>query len=184
MGKRERIIGAVSVILLASGFNQMPVRAEEPKPARGEKAAILMVGNEAGKFTPCPPTEWAKLPRHKVQAKDRDGGAATYEGVSLVDLLRFGGTPFGEHLRGQRVAAFVLVEGADGYRATLALAEVDPSVTDHVILLADSRDGKPLPAEAGPYRLVVSYDKIHSRWVRQVTKVAVQVPPKGGEPKK
>jgi DMSO/TMAO reductase YedYZ molybdopterin-dependent catalytic subunit len=183
MGKMQRAAG----ILLALSFIPMPVPAEEPKPARDAKPSVLTVGNEAGKLTPCPAAEWARLPRHKVQVKERDGGAATYEGVSLVDLLRFGGTPFGEHLKGKRVAAFVLVEAADGYRATLALAEVDPSVTDNMIVLADSRDGKPLPAEAGPYRLVVPHDKIHSRWVRQVTRITVQIPAvaKGeGEPKK
>jgi hypothetical protein len=180
MGKCQLATG----VLLAIGFIAVPVPADEPKPTRNDKAPGLMIGNETGKVTPCPAAEWAKLPRTKVQAKEREGGMATYEGVSLVDLLRFGGTPFGEHLRGQRVTAFVLIEAADGYRATLALAEVDPSTTDHVILLADRRDDKPLSPEAGPYRLVVPYDKIHSRWVRQVIRITVQLPPKDSEPKK
>jgi hypothetical protein len=39
----------------------------------------------------------------------------------------------------------VVVEGIDGYRAVCALAELDPELTDRVILLADTKDGQPLP---------------------------------------
>jgi hypothetical protein len=70
-----------------------------------------------------------------------------------------------------------LIEAADGYRAVFALAEVDPSMTDQIVLVADRRDGKPLEDSLGPYRLIVPRDKLHSRWVRQVAKISVQSPP-------
>jgi hypothetical protein len=69
---------------------------------------------------------------------------------------------------------YVLTEAADGYRAVFALAEIDPSTTAQVILVADRKDGKPLATADGPYRLIVPKDKIHSRWVKQVTKITVQ----------
>jgi hypothetical protein len=152
----------------------LPLAQEQKAPAA---AKPLVVGNEEGKLTPLSPEEWAKLPRRKAEAKDREGKAIAYEGASLADVLRFGGVPFDGHLKGPRVASYVLVEAADGYRAVLALAEVDPSVAEKVVLLADRLDGKPLAAAVGPYRLVVPGDKIHSRWVRQVIRITVHRAP-------
>jgi DMSO/TMAO reductase YedYZ molybdopterin-dependent catalytic subunit len=123
------------------------------------------------------------LPRRTVAVKER-AGTARYEGVLLADVLRRAGVPLGGHLRGPRVAQYVLVEAADGYRAVFALAEVDPGVTDRVVLLADRRQGQPLPEGVGPYRLVVPDDKIHARWVRQVTRITVQRPPPGAGAKR
>jgi hypothetical protein len=137
---------------------------------------LLTVGNESGKLVPLTAKDWEKLPRRKVETKDKEGKAVTYEGVALTDVLRFAGVPFDGHLRGPRVANYVLIEAADGYRATFSLAEVDPSVSDKVVLLADRVDGKPLAEGVGPYRLVVPGDRIHSRWVRQVVRVTVQQP--------
>jgi hypothetical protein len=136
----------------------------------------LTVGNESGKTVPLTAKDWEKLPRRKIETKDKEGKAVTYEGVALTEVLRFAGVPFDGHLRGPRVANYVLIEAADGYRATFALAEVDPSVSEKVVLLADRVDGKPLAEGVGPYRLVVPGDRIHSRWVRQVVRVTVQRP--------
>src|SRR5215831_11556518 len=85
----------------------------------------LTVGDAAGKLKPCPPQAWQKLPRVRAEVAE-GGGIARYEGVALAEVLKFAGVPFAKHPRGERVAQYVLVEGADGYRATLALAEVDP----------------------------------------------------------
>jgi DMSO/TMAO reductase YedYZ molybdopterin-dependent catalytic subunit len=145
-------------------------------------AQELTVGNEDGKLVTLAGRDWQRLPHRKVQVKEKDGSEATYEGVVLAEVLRFAGVPFDGHLRGPWVANYVLVEAADKYRAVFALAEADPGMTDKVILVADRRDGKPLGDAAGPYRLVVPDDKVHSRWVRQVTRITVQTPP--GPPKK
>jgi hypothetical protein len=140
-------------------------------------AQELSVGNEKGKLLPLTAEQWQKLPRRQVEVKERDGSRASYEGVALTEVLRFAGVPFDGHLRGPRVAEYVLVEAADKYRATFALAELDPSMTDKVVLLADRRDGKPLAEGVGPYRLVVPEDRLHSRWVRQIIRITVQMPP-------
>jgi DMSO/TMAO reductase YedYZ molybdopterin-dependent catalytic subunit len=39
------------------------------------------------------------------------------------------------------------------------------------VLLAFERDGQPLGADIGPFRLVVPTDKRGGRWVRQVTSI-------------
>jgi DMSO/TMAO reductase YedYZ molybdopterin-dependent catalytic subunit len=144
---------ALLCLVLAAG--------EDPAPG------TLQVGDEAGKAAALSAKEWAKLPREKVEVK-----GLTYEGVSLAEVLRFAGVSFENHPR-DRAASYVLVEGGDGYRAVLALAEVDPKVTDRAVLLADRLNGKPLPAGAGPFRLIVPADKVPSRWVKQVTRVGV-----------
>jgi DMSO/TMAO reductase YedYZ molybdopterin-dependent catalytic subunit len=161
------------VLCLAMGLAFLPAwAAEDPAPG------TLRVGDEAGKLTALPAREWAKLPREKVEAK-----GATYEGVTLAEVLRFAGVSFAEHPR-SRAASYVLVEGGDGYRAVLALAEVDPKVSDKAVLLADRLDGKPLPEGAGPFRLVVPGDKVPSRWVKQVVRVGVYRHPEADAEKK
>lgn len=154
--------------------------AREEKPAA---AVPLQVGDEAGKFVPVPAKEWARLPRGKVQVKGQGDNIARYEGVSLAEVLRLAGVSFDEHPRG-RASAYVVVEGSDGYRAVLALAEVDPKLTDRVVLLADRLDGKPLPDKIGPYRLIVPGDKLPVRWVKQVSRVSVRRPTDEGLKKK
>jgi hypothetical protein len=61
------------------------------------------------------------------------------------------------------------VEAADGYKVVFALAEIDPAFAVRDIILADKRDGKPLDAKQGPFRIVAPGDKRGACWVRQVT---------------
>ena len=71
------------------------------------------------------------------------------------------------------VAMTVLVAGSDGYRVAFSLAELEPELTDRVILLADTKDGEPLPPREGPFRIIVPGEKRPARWVRQVSTVTV-----------
>jgi hypothetical protein len=68
----------------------------------------------------------------------------------------------------------VLVEATDGYRAVFSLAEIDPELTDRVILVADSKDSQPLPPREGSFRIIVPDEKRPARWVRQVRVVTVR----------
>ena len=103
-----------------------------------------------------------------MKAKDRDGKEVEFEGVPVFEILQRAGLKLGQDLRGPALASYLLVQAADGYRAVFALPEIDPACTDRTILLADRRDGKPLPAQEGPLRIVVPGEKRHSRWVRLV----------------
>jgi hypothetical protein len=69
----------------------------------------------------------------------------------------------------------VIIEAADGYKVAFALAELDSAFTSSKAILADKRDGKPLSAKEGPFRIVVPSDKRPARWVRQVTALRVVV---------
>jgi len=116
----------------------------------------------------------SKLPRVTVKAKDHSGKESTFEGVSLVEVLKLAGVQFGESLRGKRLQEFLVVEAADGYKAVFALPEIDPAFTDRVIILADRRDGVRLTDKEGPWQIVVPGEKRQARWVRQVVALTVR----------
>jgi hypothetical protein len=98
----------------------------------------------------------------------------TYSGVRLSDLLAKLGAPLGSELRGKALASYVVATGADGYKAVLALAEVDPSFHPGEVLVADAMDGKPLDAHSGPFKLVVSEDKRPARSVRNLVSIELK----------
>lgn len=76
-----------------------------------------------------------------------------FEGPELAEVLKLAGVTFGEALKGPRLSTFLLVIGTDGFRVVFALPELDSSYTDQIIILADKRDGKPLPVADGPFAL-------------------------------
>ena len=129
----------------------------------------LTVENETGKQTQLTRADLEALPHIKVTTS----ASSTFEGVALGALLAKSGVGFGETMRGKRMASCLLVEGADGYRAVIALPELDPAFTDKQIVLAFLKDGKPLDDKEGPYRIVIPDEKRMARWVRQVTKLRI-----------
>jgi hypothetical protein len=97
-----------------------------------------------------------------------------YSGVRLSDLLAKIGTPLGTELRGKALASYVVATGSDGYKAVLALGEVDPTLHAGEVLVADTMDGKPLDAHSGPFKLVVSEDKRPARSVRNLVSIELK----------
>jgi hypothetical protein len=183
MGSQQRgTKGGIYLIVLAFLLGLVPAKAQQEKRP-GPAVGTLKIGTETGKVVALTTKEWAKLPRQKVEVKGKGDKAVTYEGVSLAEVLQFAGMDFGKHPRGG-AAAYVVIEGTDGYRALLALAEVDPKVTTRMALLADKLDGKPLSERDGPYRLIVPGDKLPSRWVKQVARVSSHRHPEPTPPKK
>ena len=113
------------------------------------------------------------LPHVKVTASEHGSPAVSFEGVTLKSVLEKAGVTFGESMKGKRLTNCLLVEAADGYRAVIALAELDPAFTDKQTVLAFLRDGKPLGEKEGPYRIVIPDEKRMARWVRQVTTLKI-----------
>jgi hypothetical protein len=120
------------------------------------------------------PTTLTGLTRRTMSATHENGHTNTYSGFSLEDLLIRAGVPNGTPMRGKAMLAYVLVSAADGYHVLFTLPELDPSYGDHVVLIADTRDGVPFLPDAGPYRLITPFDKRDGRWVKQVTAVDLQ----------
>ncbi|MBV9495272.1 MAG: molybdopterin-dependent oxidoreductase [Acidobacteria bacterium] len=114
--------------------------------------------------------EIAKLPRTKVTIDDH-GKSATFEGVELSQLLAMVDAPAGEHLRGNALMHYVVIEASDGYRALFALPELDAAFATRKVILADARDGKPLSEKEAPFRIAVEGEKKQARCVRMVTKI-------------
>jgi hypothetical protein len=118
-----------------------------------------------------------KLPRAEIHTPDphNPGKETVYSGTPLVEVLKVGGLLL-SGMAGIRdiVTMTVIVEATDGYRALFSLAELDPELTDRVTLLADTKDGAPLPPREGPFRIIVPGDKLPARWVRQVRSVTVR----------
>src|SRR5262249_10317164 len=85
-----------------------------------------------------------------------------------------GKVTLGKGLKGPLLANALLAEGADGYRVVFSLPEVDPAVTDKVVVVADRKDGKPLDDKEGVFRLIVPHDKLGMRWVRQLSRLSVR----------
>ncbi|MGB8985159.1 MAG: molybdopterin-dependent oxidoreductase [Candidatus Sulfotelmatobacter sp.] len=136
------------------------------------QAQQLTVQPEAGAQKVLTRADIETLPHIKV-ATAIHGTPATFEGVALQSVLEKAGVRFGESLRGARMASCLLVEAADGYRVVIALPEIDPAFTNQQILLAFSKDGKPLDDKEGPYRIVIPDEKRPARWARQVTALKI-----------
>lgn len=119
-----------------------------------------------------------KMPRIEIRIKDSQdpGKEIIYSGTPLVEVLKAGGLLLDSDMTRIReiVKMTVLVEAADGYGAVFSLAELDPELTDRVVLLADTKDGQPLPARDGPFRIIVPGEKRPARWVCQVKAVTVR----------
>ena len=122
-------------------------------------------------------TTLAGLPRVSISATDEGGHTNSYSGVSLDDLIVRAGAPHGAPVRGKAMLAYVEATASDGYHVLFTLSEIDASYTDHVVLIADMRDGVPFAAGAGPYRLIVPFDKRGGRWMKSVTGIDLQLAP-------
>src|SRR5262245_36727793 len=82
---------------------------------------------------------------------DVQGRRAIYEGVPLTEILRRAGVVVGRApLRGKALTAAVVLTARDGFQAVFALAELDPALNEHRVVVADTRDGKALAADEGP----------------------------------
>jgi DMSO/TMAO reductase YedYZ molybdopterin-dependent catalytic subunit len=67
----------------------------------------------------------------------------------------------------------VIASAPDGFQAVLSCAELVEAMGPTTALVIWKLDGKPLPPEEGPLRLVVLTDKTPARAVRSVSKLEV-----------
>lgn len=122
--------------------------------------------------------EWKQLKHVSISATNtHDKKTSTYEGVPLLDLLQQAGVPAGENLRGKALATTIIITANDGYQVAFSIAELDASIGNHQVIVADREDGKPLPPNVGPLRLVSPDDKRPARWVRMVKSIRVVANP-------
>lgn len=118
----------------------------------------------------------AALPREAVTATAH-GKTLQCEGVALTALLRVANALPAEPLRGGQLANYVLITARDAYRAVFSLAELEPTLGNHRVLLVDRCDGQPLGDDDGPLRLIAPEESRPARWVRQVQSITVVTAP-------
>ena len=101
------------------------------------------------------------------------GKTQSCEGVWLADLAAAAGLPTGDAIRGPALQTLIVAEAADGYRVVFSLGEVDAKLGNTQVLVTRRCDGKPLSAEDGPVRLVISGEVRAARSVRQLVSLRV-----------
>jgi DMSO/TMAO reductase YedYZ molybdopterin-dependent catalytic subunit len=124
----------------------------------------------------------ADLRRLQPEALTVDGhdGKHRGQGVRLDKVLaHFGFTPgpMGKDVsvRDKRSGwkKAVRATAADGFEAVFSCAELAESMGPTRAYVLYELDGKPLPAEVGPFRIVVPTDKEPSRSLRQLVRLEV-----------
>jgi tungstate transport system substrate-binding protein len=141
-------------------------------PATTRPGVLLSVGGEVDHPFDLTPETLTQLPHVEVRAKDREGKEERFGGVPLGALLAKAGVPINpQQLRGKLLARCVVVEGSDGYEAVFSLPELNPELGERAVILADSKDGKPLEPVRGMLRIVAPQDPRPSRWVRGVVSI-------------
>lgn len=118
------------------------------------------------------PATLAPLPHITVTVHNEHTKAdETYSGVPLMELLtRLGVSdqPHGKYLR-----FYLAAIGSDGYETVYSIGEVNPTVHDAAVIVADTENGKPLTSD-GPLKLIDTRDKHPARWVRNLVAIKVQ----------
>jgi len=160
----------IHIILIVFSFALI---ASAQKNAK--KETVLHIEVESGKTLDLTAKDLAKFTRRDAKAKGHDEKDSVYSGFNLSDVLLLAGAKLGAgEMRGKELGAYVLVEAADGYKAVFAVAEIAPEFTDKIVLLADTRDGKPLDEKNGVWQIIVPDEKKHGRWVRQVVALKIR----------
>jgi hypothetical protein len=125
---------------------------------RGEIAALSVV-------------DLARMPQVHITLTHM-GRTSDYAGPELAALLRQVDAPLGARMHGRAVATAVLVTASDGYRTVLSLGEVDPELRPGArVILADQEDGRPLPPNEAPARLVIDGDAKPARDAHSVISI-------------
>lgn len=126
-----------------------------------------------GKTITLTPEDLAALPHKSVSVFNAHTKAnETYSGVLVSDLLSKVAVPHGEEVKGKVFMTVVVAEGTDHYSVVYALAEVDPSIHNGDVMVADSVGGQKLGKD-GAFKMVSTEERRPARWVRNLTSISV-----------
>jgi hypothetical protein len=191
--------GGYALFVSAQGFTKdarhIDVRIAEGQANAGQIVTVVLEVGHGGGVTVSPaapgaglvlsaepynavvvisPADFHALPHITITVHNGHTNAdETYSGVPLATLLAKVNAPIGRELRGEAMTSYLIATGSDGYSVVLSLAEVDPSFHEGQVLVADTRDGKPLGSN-GPFQLIVPDDKRPARWVHNLASITLQ----------
>ena len=173
MTRAQRFAIVAAVSLTISAVRLAPLRAQTASsPPANAAAATLTIGGDVASPLTLTPAEIKTMPRTTVSVREGDR-QIRYEGVLAGELLKRAGAPVGRDLTGKAIATYVRASATDGYQVVFSIAELDPAFTANDIIVADTVDGKALPAQQGPLRIVAPHDSHASRWVRMLQRLDV-----------
>lgn len=154
-------------------FSKIDIALAPAKDAQGPGAGQLAL--LAGQERDMAPAEFAALPHRQITVENgHTHMKETYSGVRLIDLLAPLGAPADSAVKGRALSDYIVATGSDGYKAVLALAEIEGGFHPGEVLVADAVDGKPLDAKEGPWKLVVSEDAKPARSVHNLVRVELR----------
>lgn len=131
--------------------------------AQEHSSPVLTVSGEVTNPLELHLADLQNMEKDTARLLDRSGKMHLYKGVPVIKILQHAGVTLGASLRGENLSKYLLVTAADGYQVLFSLAEVDTSFINRKIILAYEMDGKALPLETGPLRLVVPAEKLPAR---------------------
>lgn len=103
-------------------------------------------------------------------------GSNNYTGVLLWTLLNSSDLGINSTYSSRKNAIntmYAMVTGSDGYRAMVALGEINPSFGNKQVLVAYQKNGADLPASEGAVRLIVPGDGKGGRKISNVIEIKV-----------
>ncbi|MBX3173964.1 MAG: molybdopterin-dependent oxidoreductase [Gemmatimonadaceae bacterium] len=153
----------ILALALALGAPSLGAQSLEPLTIRGPDGISRSLA----------PAELQSLPRVSGTAAAHNT-TFTFDGHDLRDVLRLAGLTPVDSLRGAQLRRVVVFVGSDGYSALIALSDLDPSIGGRRVVVVDREDGKPLPPERAPRRIIVEGDHRPTRWVRQVVRIEIR----------
>ncbi len=109
-----------------------------------------------------------------IHKKDMGGTDHEYSGVAVMDILKAAGIIQPAFNR-DNLTKYLLVRGADNYQVLFSVSELDSTFSGHMVILASSMDGQPLPNGKGPYRIVIpGEEKRQARNIFSVTSFIIR----------
>jgi hypothetical protein len=74
---------------------------------------------------------------------------------------------------GKPMASYLLATARDGYAVVFALPEIDAVFMGAWVLIANKRNGGPLPGPQQPLQMIAPEDKLHARSVYSLAKIEI-----------
>ncbi len=141
--------------------------------AMAAPAALTLIGEDG--WSQVVSLDDLKALPHTGATISHDGKTYGFKGVLLADVLKRVGAPLGAAMRGPALSDVVILTARDGYVVSLALSDLEPSIRDGKVILADAAaDGSALGEKDGPFRLVVDGDLKPARSERDVTRIELR----------
>ena len=163
----------LATLILFSGIFAVSAQEMDHHSQPAIPSTQLKINGIDGKSITLTPEEFATLPHKTVSVFNAHSKVnEKYSGVPLTELLSKVGVPLGEQVRGTLFLTGIIAAGTDNYQVLYALAEVDPSIHNGDVIVADSVDDHKLGKD-GAFKMVSTEERRPARWVRNLTSITV-----------